>query len=112
MQLQALELLTFRCAYKTVLNQSKQKMKKKTAVLRKMEEHTHTFIHSFTIHGCQNPPLLTLPPCGEEWAELKKKSPQASAYLITDLYMPSLESGCLRAIFDTYIFLYFIDILY
>lgn len=102
MHLQALELLTFRYAYKTVLNQSKQKKKgekKGWSSAVSMDAHIHTFIHSFTIHVKSLPPTPTLlldPLCllererRHQRKNKKKKGERslwANAQILSDLHL-------------------------
>lgn len=66
MHLQAVELLTFRYAYTTVINQSKQK-KKNTKKLRQccVDGRSHPHFYSLIYNSCQvttsNPPTHTHP---------------------------------------------------
>lgn len=82
MHLQAPELLTFRYAYKTLLNQSKQKGKKGWSSAVQMDAHIHTFIHSFTIHVESIPATLTLlfnPLCLLEREEQSKNTKRGAS---------------------------------
>lgn len=66
MHLQALELLTFRYAYKTVLNQRKQKKEKKKGLKQCcVDGRSHPHFYSLIYNSCQvtpTDPPATPPP--------------------------------------------------
>lgn len=97
MHLQALELLTFRYAYTTVINQSKQKKKRLKQCC--VDGRSHPHFYSLIYNSCQvtttnpHPAAWPLLPCREGEMDLKEehkeeeKSLWANAHLLSDLHM-------------------------
>lgn len=114
---QALELLTFRYAYKTVLDQSKQKKKKKKKGLKQcyVDGHSRPHFYSLIYNSCQvtttNPHSTVWPLChvekerkmeSEELSEGRKIRLWASAQLIPDLqHRADHQADCFWQLFDT-----------
>lgn len=116
MHLQALELLTFKYAYKTVLNQSKQKKKKEEKRLKQccVVGCSHTHFYSLIYNSCQVTstntypaawPLLSLPLGEGETASEEQKERKEPRGHCTSFIWPSRgvdhHADCLWQIFDT-----------
>ena len=105
MHLQALELLTFRYAYKTVLNQSKQKKRKKKKGPKQcgVDGRSHPHFYSLIYNSCQvtsanpHPAAWPPPPHGEgetvsEEEQKEEKEPLGPMHIFPLTFKWSLSS--------------------